>query len=201
MEPKGRSARQGDGSGSSGGTILYRPVQYLKGVGPRRAETLARLGIRSAFDLLLHIPHRYEDATTVASISSLEPGDEATIIGRVVSKGVIRTRRSLRVFHAVLRDDTGQIECAWPGRPWLDRSIRRGQLLLVTGPVRFYHGRQMQPREHTVLAAEDELDVESGISPVVLPVRSPSSLLQGEPPWVPSRRTNSSAESVFRIVE
>jgi ATP-dependent DNA helicase RecG len=170
VEPRGGSARQGDGSGSRGGTILYRPVQYLKGVGPRRAETLARLGIRSAFDLLLHIPHRYEDATTVASISSLVPGDEATIIGRVVSKGVIRTRRSLRVFHAVLRDDTGQIECAWPGRPWLDRSIRRGQLLLVTGPVRFYHGRQMQPKEHTVLAEEEEFDGETGSSGRVFPV-------------------------------
>jgi ATP-dependent DNA helicase RecG len=151
-------------------TILYRPVQYLKGVGPRRAETLTRLGIRSAFDLLLHLPHRYEDATTVASISSLAPGDEATIIGRVVSKGVIRTRRSLRVFHVVLRDDTGQVECAWPGRPWLDRSIRRGQLLLATGPVRFYHGRQMQPREHTVLAEEDELEGETGSSGRVFPV-------------------------------
>ncbi|MEJ2369554.1 MAG: hypothetical protein P8Y07_01725, partial [Gemmatimonadales bacterium] len=77
MEPHGGSTRPGgESAGSSGGTILYRPVQYLKGVGPRRAETLTRLGIRSAFDLLLHLPHRYEDATTVASISSLEPGDE-----------------------------------------------------------------------------------------------------------------------------
>ncbi|MEE9470806.1 MAG: ATP-dependent DNA helicase RecG [Gemmatimonadota bacterium] len=171
MKPNGGSTHPGgESAGSSGGTTLYRPVQYLKGVGPRRAETLTRLGIRSAFDLLLHLPHRYEDATTVASISSLEPGDEATIIGRVVSKGVIRTRRSLRVFHAVLRDDTGQVECAWPGRPWLDRSIRRGQLLLATGPVRFYHGRQMQPREHTVLAEEDELEGETGSSGRVFPV-------------------------------
>jgi ATP-dependent DNA helicase RecG len=131
-------------------------VQYLRGVGPRRAETLGRLGIRTALDLLYHLPHRYEDATTVARISSLEPGDDATIIGRVVSKGVIRTRKALRVFHAVLRDGTGQIECAWPGRPWLERSIRKGQLLLASGPVRFYHGRQMQPREHTILADEED---------------------------------------------
>jgi adenylate kinase family enzyme len=165
-----RSSPSGRRASVEPNTILYRPVQYLKGVGPRRAETLTRLGIRSAFDLLLHLPHRYEDATTVASISSLAPGDEATIIGRVVSKGVIRTRRSLRVFHVVLRDDTGQVECAWPGRPWLDRSIRRGQLLLATGPVRFYHGRQMQPREHTVLAEEDELEGETGSSGRVFPV-------------------------------
>ncbi len=138
------------------GSSIYRPVQFLKTVGPRRAERFARLGVLTALDLLHHVPHRYEDATTVARISSLEPGDEATIIGRVVSTGVIRARRGLRVFHAVLRDATGQIECAWPGRPWLERTVRKGQLLLVTGPVRFYHGRQMQPREHTLLEERDE---------------------------------------------
>ncbi len=155
----------------TGEASLYRPVQYLKGVGPRRAETLSRLGIRTALDLLYHLPHRYEDATTVAPIASLEPGDEGTVIGRVVSKGVIRTRKALRVFHAVLRDSSGQIECAWPGRPWLDRSIRRGQLLLVTGPVRFYHGRQLQPREHTILAGEDEIEARGDLaSGLVFPV-------------------------------
>ena len=138
------------------GSSIYRPVQFLKTVGPRRAERFARLGVLTALDLLYHVPRRYEDATTVARISSLEPGDEATIIGRVVSTGVIRARRGLRVFHAVLRDATGQIECAWPGRPWLERTVRKGQLLLVTGPVRFYHGRQMQPREHTLLEERDE---------------------------------------------
>ncbi len=138
------------------GPSIYRPVQFLKTVGPRRAEQFARLGVLTALDLLYHVPRRYEDATTVARISSLESGDEATIIGRVVSTGVIRARRGLRVFHAVLRDATGQIECAWPGRPWLERTVRKGQLLLVTGPVRFYHGRQMQPREHTLLEERDE---------------------------------------------
>ncbi len=132
-------------------SLLSGPVQYLKGVGPRRAELLEKLGVRSGRDLLYHLPHRYEDATTVDAISSLSPGDDATVIGTVVSKGVIPTRRRLRVFRAVLRDETGHIECAWPGRPWLDRYIAKGDLLLVSGPVRFYHGRQMQPREHTVL--------------------------------------------------
>ena len=133
---------------------------------------MAKLGILTARDLLYHLPLRYEDATTVADIASLEPGDDATIIGHVVSKGVIRTRRGLRVFHAVLRDSTGQIECAWPGRPWLDRTMRRNQLLLATGPVRFYHGQQMQPREHIVLADEGEFTVGSAGAPAgrVFPV-------------------------------
>ncbi len=142
-----------------GRSILRGSVQYLKGVGPRRAERFAKLDVYTGRDLLYHLPYRYEDATTVDAISELKVGRDATVIGRVVSKGVIPTRRRLRVFRAVIRDVSGHIECAWPGRPWLDRTIHKGDLLLASGPVRFYHGRQLQPREYTVLArTSDEGD-------------------------------------------
>jgi len=146
---------------------LDAPAQYLKGVGPKRAEALARLGVRTARDLLYHVPRRYEDASTVAPIGTLDVGMDATIIGEVVSKGVIPTRSGLRIFQAVLRDETGLIECAWPGQPFLDRTIRKGDLLLCTGPVRFFHRRQMQPREYVVLGRADE---EDGAAGKVLPI-------------------------------
>ena len=91
--------------GSSGRVYLEMPVTYLKGVGPMRAESLQRLGIRTAGDLLYHIPHRYEDASTVSRISSLEPGMDASIVGKVISKGNIPTRRGQRIFQALVRDD------------------------------------------------------------------------------------------------
>jgi len=141
---------------SQKGSPLYRPIQYLKGVGPSRSEKFARLGVRTGGDLLYHVPHRYEDATTLTPISSLHPGDEATVVGRVVSKGVIPTQKGLRIFRAVIRDDSGVIECAWPGQPWLERSVDRGDLLLVSGPVKFFHGRQIQPREFTTLGEEGD---------------------------------------------
>src|SRR5829696_3225188 len=129
-------------------TTLETPVTYLKGVGPARADSLAKLGIFTAGDLLYHIPHRYEDASTVSPISSLEPGMDATVIGTVISKGVIPTRKGLRIFQAVVRDDSGMIEVAWPGQPYLDRTISKNDILLLSGHVRFYHGRQLQPREY-----------------------------------------------------
>jgi len=140
----------------SGKVYLDMPVNYLKGVGPARAEALRRLGVVTARDLLFHIPRRYEDASTVTPISSLEPGMDGTIIGRVISKGIIPTRRGLRIFQAVLKDDTGMIEASWPGQPFLDRTIEKGDMMLLTGPVRFFHGRQLQPREYIHLGKEDE---------------------------------------------
>ncbi len=150
---------------------LRTSVKYLKGVGPRRAEALARLGIRTVGDLLYHAPHRYLDATTVSPLAKAQVGQEVTCVGRVVSTGVLPTRRGLRVFRAVLRDDGGSegslLECAWPGQPFLERQIKKGQLLLVTGPVRYYHGRQLVPREFVILADEGETGPERGL---VLPV-------------------------------
>jgi ATP-dependent DNA helicase RecG len=138
---------------------LDAPVQYLKGVGERRAELLARLGIRTAGDLLLHVPFRYLDATEITPIARVKDarvGTEVTVVGRVISTGVLPTRRGLRVFQAVLQDASGLMECGWPGRPFLERQIAKGLLLLVTGPVRHFHGKQLQPREWLVLAGEDE---------------------------------------------
>ena len=139
-----------------GKIYLDMPVNYLKGVGPTRADALRRLGIVTARDLLFHIPHRYEDASTITPIASLETGMDGTIIGRVISKGIIPTRKGLRIFQAVLKDDTGMIEASWPGQPFLDRTIQKGDLMLLTGPVRFFHGRQLQPREYIQLGKDDD---------------------------------------------
>ncbi len=126
---------------------LETPVTYLKGVGPRRAELLKRLNVFTARDLLMHIPHRYEDASTVTPIARLRVGDDATVIAKVISKGILPTRKGLRVFNAVVQDASGLIECGWPGQPWLDRQIQKDDVLLLSGPVRFFHGRQLAPRE------------------------------------------------------
>jgi ATP-dependent DNA helicase RecG len=132
---------------------LDTPVMYLKGVGERRATLLHRLGIVTAGDLLYHVPLRYEDATTVAPIGRLRIGDDATVIGTVISKGVLPTRRGLRIFQVVLQDASGMIEVSWPGQPHLDRTIDTADVLLVSGSVRFFQGRQLVVREHVNLGA------------------------------------------------
>ena len=146
---------------------LRSPVKFLKGVGPARAEALLRLGIRSVGDLLYHAPHRYIDATALTPLARARVGEEVTAVGRVVSTGILPTRRGLRVFRAMLRDASGVLECAWPGQPFLERQIVKDQLLLVTGPVRFYHGRQIVPREFLILADAGEEPPDRGI---ILPV-------------------------------
>jgi ATP-dependent DNA helicase RecG len=134
---------------------LDTPIKFLKGIGERRAELFYKLGVETAQDLLWHLPHRYLDASAVTPLAEALVGNEYACVGKVVAKRVVPFKR-LRVFRAVLRDDSGVLECVWPGQAFLDRTIREGQTLLVTGPVRFYHGRQMVPREFVVLDEPDE---------------------------------------------
>ena len=155
MSGDGDSRRDGRSGGVAPPVTLLTPVTYLKGVGPRRAELLMKLGITTAGDLLMHVPRRYEDATTVLPVARAQPGLDVTVLGRVVSKGIIPTRRGLRIFQAVIQDASGLLEVGWPGQPHLDRTINVGDVLLLSGPVRVFHGRQLAPREFVNLGADD----------------------------------------------
>jgi ATP-dependent DNA helicase RecG len=75
---------------------------------------LERLRHRVAGDLLRHVPHRYEDATTVTPVARASVGSDVTVMGKVIAKGVLPTRKGLRVFQAVVQDESGMLEIAWP---------------------------------------------------------------------------------------
>ncbi|MFM8354286.1 MAG: ATP-dependent DNA helicase RecG [Gammaproteobacteria bacterium] len=77
----------------------------LKGVGPALAQTLARLDLLSVGDLLLHLPHRYEDRSTIVPIAQLQPGQPALIEGRVLRTHIGSGQR--RNLECVVADTTG----------------------------------------------------------------------------------------------
>ena len=69
------------------------PVQYVKGVGPKRAAILEKAGVRTVGDLLYLLPRRYEDRSRFLPISALAPGVPATVRGAVLSTELRKTRR------------------------------------------------------------------------------------------------------------
>ena len=88
-------------------TLAATPVTALKGVGPKNAERLHRLGIESVQDLLFHLPTRYQDRTRIVPIGSLRPGDQAVIQGQVELAEVRYGRR--RALLVRLADGSGGI--------------------------------------------------------------------------------------------
>ena len=85
-------------------------LMYLKGVGPRRAEILAKRGLRTFEDLLGYLPFRYEDRIRFAKIREIVPGQVYTIRAQVLSGSLVRyTRAGGGMYHLLVRDETGSL--------------------------------------------------------------------------------------------
>ena len=136
------------------------PAQFVKGIGPKKSALLARAGIRSVEDLLLHVPRRYIDRTTVVSIAGLRTGmardalaaaggadatepvtrREYTVLGEVRSFRVAGFGPKSR-FILVLADATGSLQCVWfGGVHYWKKMFTVGETLAVSGEPATYGG-------------------------------------------------------------
>jgi ATP-dependent DNA helicase RecG len=116
---------------------LSTPLQFLKGVGPRKAADLARAGLETVEDLLFRLPFRYEDRSRFRPIASLRPGERAAISGVVKSAKVVTTRRrGFTIFHAVIGDDSGGIRCTWMNQAFLKDILVLQLPVFIFGDVR-----------------------------------------------------------------
>jgi len=143
---------------------LAAPVQYVKGVGPARAEALESVGIRSVEDLIFHAPRRYVDRRHCSPISELREGEQVTVLGEVLTASVARGRKPR--FLAKVSDGTGILECVWfRGVPYVKNALRGGDLVVLSGKVGLYRGGvQIAHPEFEVLGSVEELS-ESGELP------------------------------------
>ncbi len=119
------------------------PVTALRGVGPRVAERLARLGVDSVAALLFHLPLRYQDKSRLTPMAALQPGQEALLEGEVLAVGTASGRRPSLVCR--LADASGSVELRFfHYGASLQNRFRRGQRLRCFGEVRSgFNGLEM----------------------------------------------------------
>ena len=141
---------------------LASALQFLKGVGPRRAADLQRAGLHTIEDLLYRFPIRYEDRGHFQTIASLRPGVTASIVGEVVSGGVRPTRRPrFRIFELLVRDGTGSLRAIWFNQPFLADVFHPHQRVILFGKMELTpHGLQMQSPQYEVLRQESDAAAE-----------------------------------------
>ncbi|MBL7725833.1 MAG: ATP-dependent DNA helicase RecG [Chitinophagaceae bacterium] len=145
---------------SSTSHILSNPIEYLKGVGPQRADLLKKeLNIFTFADLLEHYPYRHIDRTKVNLISEITPQSEfVQVAGVLVNFEVIGQKAGRRIV-AELKDKTGFIELTWfQGLGWVQKLLEAGQSYLVYGRVTYYNGKpQIVHPELELLVPDQQL--------------------------------------------
>jgi len=146
---------------------LDTPLQYVKGVGPRKGEGLAEKGFHRVEDFLFHLPFRYEDRSRFASIESLRPGTRATIRGKIISATLKRTRkRGFTIFEAVVDDGTAGIGLVWFNQPYLRDILKSGREVILYGEAALsrYRGRalQMENPQYEILSRDGTEAIHTG---------------------------------------
>lgn len=136
-------------------------IQYMKGVGPQRAEGLKAVGIHTVSDLLYFLPRRYIDRSMITPIGKVRSDREVTIIGKVLGKGILHGR--VKRLEVVIGDDTGYLSLIWFNRPYqLEKRFKKGDVYAVSGQVTYFKQFQIVHPEIERINDEDDHLIHTG---------------------------------------
>lgn len=146
---------------------LTTPVQYLKGVGPQRAELLARLELFTAADVLFFFPRDYQDLTDLASVAELEEGKLVRLRGQVVEVELRGGRSGKSILGVLVQCGDDHVRALWFNMPQMVKRFEQGQRVLLSGKGKFRGGRWefSHPRVQS-LEQDDPADAARSILPI-----------------------------------
>jgi len=148
--------------------FLQTPIDYLKGVGPNRADLLKKeLDIHTFQDLLNLFPNRYLDRTHYYKIAQLQPTNaEVQILGKITHIKTVAQKRGSRLV-ATFRDETGTMELVWfRGTKWIRDNLKLNTPYVVFGKTNFYQGNFSMPHPEMELLRDHEAKIRSAMQPV-----------------------------------
>ncbi|MFZ3069976.1 MAG: ATP-dependent DNA helicase RecG [Anaerolineaceae bacterium] len=122
-------------------TGLDAPVSVIRGVGEKQAKNLEKLGVHSIKDLLYLFPRRYDDYSKLKTIQQLRYGEEVTILGEVVDIQTFQPKGGRPITEVVVSDTTGRLRLLWFNQNYLQRYLRIGMMISISGKVDTYRGR------------------------------------------------------------
>jgi ATP-dependent DNA helicase RecG len=142
--------------------VLEQSAQYLKGVGPSRAELLAKLNVHTVGDLIFHFPRSYDDLTDVRPMDNLEAGVLQTVQGEVVEIEGRELADGRRVTQVVISDPQGKcVAGVWFNSLLIVGKVRYGQKVAFSGKPKWYrdHWTMNHPRVQVLADPETKLEV------------------------------------------
>lgn len=147
--------------------ILQTPIDYLKGVGPGRADLLRQeLGVHTYQDLINLFPNRYLDRTRYYKINELQRSTaEVQIVGKVTHLKTVEHKNKKRLV-ATFRDETGEMELVWfRAHKWIRESLKINRPYVIFGKTNWYSGFSMAHPEMELLE-EHKRGLQAGMQPV-----------------------------------
>lgn len=130
---------------------LNTPVRYFKGVGPKKSDDLARIGVRTAEDVIYYLPSRHEDRSKIVKIRDLEMGQVQAVEGEIVSVSSARTKNGRSMFQIAVTDRTGLIHAVWFNQPYLKDYLIKSETVVLYGKVDRYDRVQIISPEYEIL--------------------------------------------------
>ncbi|MGY0392151.1 ATP-dependent DNA helicase RecG [Bizionia sp. KMM 8389] len=149
-------------------TNLQTPIDYLKGVGPNRAELLRKeLGIHTYQDLINLFPNRYLDRTKYFKINELQRNNsEVQVIGKIIKFEEIAQKRGKRLV-ATFQDETGTMELVWfRGQKWIRENLKRNTVYVIFGKTNWFNGKFSMPHPELELLKEHQSGLRSAMQPI-----------------------------------
>ncbi len=141
---------------------ILSPIQYIKGVGPRRAALLAKLGIEIVKDILFYLPTRYEDRSSIKKITQLISGEIQTVTGKVIKAEVMPAsprRPRLKILSVVITDGSGALTAKWFNQTYLGKIFKPAQKVVFYGLVKSNYwgsGFEMVNPEFEIIDDDEE---------------------------------------------
>ncbi|WP_397362398.1 ATP-dependent DNA helicase RecG [Olleya sp. R77988] len=149
-------------------TNLQTPIDYLKGVGPNRADLLRKeLGIHTFQDLINLFPNRYLDRTKYYKINQLQQNAaEIQVIGKITKFEEVAQKRGKRLV-ATFKDDTGTMELVWfRGQKWIRESLKLNTSYVIFGKTNWYNGKFSMPHPDIELLTEHQANLRSAMQAI-----------------------------------
>ena len=115
---------------------LNKDIQYVKGIGPKKASKLNKLGIFTINDLIYYFPRQYEDRNKLKKICQLEDKEKATIRAIISSIETSTPRKGLSITKLSVRDETGFAKLVFFNQDYIVKSFKSGDTILVFGKVK-----------------------------------------------------------------
>jgi ATP-dependent DNA helicase RecG len=175
---------------------LDTEIQFLKGVGPKNAKSLAKVGIQTVRDILYYLPRRYEDRTNLPKMIQLRPGQQVTVRGKLLGVKGQPIRGGKVIIKATLSDGSSAVNLVWFNQPWIKRKFEEyeGEVIAYGTVKEAGYAFEIHNPEYELLGEEDDPESFARISPVY-------PLSEGLPQWAVRKAASAAVTHYLDLVE